>query len=81
MIINALVVDDDRASATTLSRLLERCGCTVLNCTDAQQAPGLSLGGDMDVVSLDLTMPGLDGYQVPGLIRSPPGLPRTSPSP
>lgn len=65
-----IVVDDDIASASVLARLLRRLGCEVTACTDAQAALPLALAGDVDLVSLDLTMPGLDGYQVLTLIRS-----------
>lgn len=65
-----IVVDDDAASATVLAKLLRRLGCEVTACIDAQTALPLALGGDIDLVSLDLTMPGLDGYQALTLIRS-----------
>lgn len=65
-----IVVDDDSASASVLAKLLRRLGCEVTACTDAQAALPLALNGDIDLVSLDLSMPGLDGYQVLTLIRS-----------
>ncbi|MBX3600502.1 MAG: response regulator [Rubrivivax sp.] len=65
-----IVVDDDFASASVLAKLLRRLGCEVTACTDPEAALPLALGGDIDLVSLDLTMPGLDGYQTLTLIRS-----------
>lgn len=66
----AVVVDDDAASAAVIAKLLARAGCDVSVCTDAEQAVSMALGGDIDFVSLDLTMPALDGYQVLSLLRS-----------
>lgn len=65
-----IVVDDDRASASVLTKLLRLLDCEVTPCTDAQNGLALALDGDVDLVSLDLTMPRLDGYQVLTLIRS-----------
>lgn len=70
MIPKVIVVDDDAASASVLAKLLRQLGCEVTACTDAETALPLALGGDIDLVSLDLTMPGLDGYQALSLIRS-----------
>ncbi len=66
----AIVVDDDAASASVIAKLLARAGCEVSVCTDAEQAVAMALDGDIDFVSLDLTMPALDGYQVLTLLRS-----------
>lgn len=66
----AIVVDDDNASAQVLAKLLRRLGCEVTACTEPEAALPLALAGHVDLVCLDLTMPGLDGYQVLTLIRS-----------
>lgn len=67
---NVVVVDDDLASATVVAKLLARIGCRARVCTDAPAAVALALGRDIDLVTLDLGMPGLDGYEVLTLIRS-----------
>lgn len=67
---NAVVVDDDAASASVIAKLLARIGCEVSVCIDAERAVSMALDGDVDFVSLDLTMPALDGYQVLSLLRS-----------
>jgi CheY-like chemotaxis protein len=69
-VLNAIVVDDDAASAAAVAKLLTVGGRQVTVCTDAQQAVLISLSGDVDLVSLDLTMPQLDGFEVMSLIRS-----------
>lgn len=66
----AVVVDDDAASASAIAKLLARAGCEASSCTDAEQAVAMALAHDVDLVSLDITMPGLDGYEVLSLIRS-----------
>ena len=65
-----LVVDDDVASTVVLAKLLERLGCEVLVRADAESAVELALCGRVDVVSLDISMPHLDGYQMLALVRS-----------
>lgn len=67
---NVVVVDDDLASATVVAKLLARIGCRARVCTDAPAAVALALARDIDLVTLDLGMPGLDGYEVLTLIRS-----------
>lgn len=65
-----IVIDDDATSASVLAKLLRRLGCDVTACTDARHALPLALGVAVDLVSLDLTMPELDGHQALSLIRS-----------
>lgn len=67
---NAIVVDDDAASAAAIAKLMGLVGWRVTVCTDAQQAVSISLSEDVDLVSLDITMPELDGFEVLSLIRS-----------
>lgn len=66
----AVVVDDEIASATAIGGLLSRLGCAVTVCTNARAAVPLVMAGDVDLVSLDLCMPMLDGRQALALIRS-----------
>lgn len=66
----AVVVDDDPPSAAVVSRLLQRLDCVVDVCVRPEHAVECVLSGDVDLVSLDISMPELDGYQVLCLIRS-----------
>lgn len=68
--LKAVVVDDDDASARAVGVLLEQAGCRVAVCTDAEAAIEMALEPGVDLVSLDLRMPRLDGYEVLALIRS-----------
>lgn len=65
-----IVVDDEASSAAVVAKLLQRLDCEVTLCTRPERAVDAALSGEIDVVSLDLTMPGLDGHQVLALIRS-----------
>jgi CheY-like chemotaxis protein len=70
MDISAVVIDDDFASARAIGRLLEQAGCRVSICTDPEHGLGVALESGVDVVSLDIKMPLLDGFEVLSLIRS-----------
>ena len=70
MISKAIVIDDDPASAEVIAKLLRYLGCSVTVCTDAEQAVVVALAEDVDLVSLDIHMPQLDGFDVLSLIRS-----------
>jgi CheY-like chemotaxis protein len=65
-----VVVDDDASSASVVAKLLRHLDCEVTACIDPECAVTLALSEEIDLVSLDITMPGLDGYQVLALIRS-----------
>lgn len=68
--ISVVVVDDESASASAIGRLLEQAGCRVEILTDPESALARALADGVDLVTLDLKMPRLDGYQVLSLIRS-----------
>jgi CheY-like chemotaxis protein len=64
--VNILVVDDDTDLRETIAELLEADGHTAVCASDGEQALDV-LGGDpgkLDLVLLDLRMPGVDGWQV-----------------
>jgi CheY-like chemotaxis protein len=57
-----LVVDDDKANITLLTRMLERAGCgKVVSTSASAEAVGLFVTARPDLVLLDLHMPDLDG--------------------
>ena len=66
----ALVVDDDASSASAIGQLLSQAGCSVSLCTDPESAITIALDLGVDLVSLDIRMPRLDGFEVLSLIRS-----------
>ncbi len=64
-----LLVEDDPAMQTTLTRTLERRGIRVQACGDGREALALWLAAPPDVVLLDLSLPGMDGLQVLAAVR------------
>jgi CheY-like chemotaxis protein len=65
-----IVVDDDPGSARAIGGLFERAGAEVIVSVDPVSAVELALEPDVALVSLDLSMPHLDGFDVLSLIRS-----------
>jgi two-component system response regulator TctD len=61
---NLLLIEDDLALQTTLTRTLSRRGFVVTTCSDGGQALQTWAEVQPDVVAMDLTLPGLDGLQV-----------------
>ncbi|MHB9074665.1 MAG: response regulator [Desulfobaccales bacterium] len=59
-----LVVDDNGINRDLLSRYLERQGHAVQVAHNGRQALEMITTGTFDLVLLDITMPGLTGYQV-----------------
>ena len=59
-----LLVEDDEALHTTLSRSLSRLGWELEVCSDGRLALGRWRALKPDVVMLDLTLPGRDGLQI-----------------
>jgi putative two-component system response regulator len=64
-----LVVDDEPANVRLLTKLLGTWGYTELHATsDSTEVPELFRSWAPDLLLLDLMMPGLDGFQVLGII-------------
>lgn len=59
-----LVVDDNETNRDILSRRLERLGYNVTRAADGQAALDELNTGDIDLVLLDVLMPGMNGYEV-----------------
>jgi CheY-like chemotaxis protein len=65
-----LVVDDDQANITLLTRMLERAGCgRVVSTSAPAEAVGLFVADRPDLVLLDLHMPDLDGLMLMDELR------------
>lgn len=67
-----LVVDDDMRSAIALSRLLNGEGLKTHIATSGQKALDLLGQQQIDLVLLDIMLPGMDGYEVTRRIRANP---------
>jgi DNA-binding response OmpR family regulator len=64
-----LVVDDDADIRTLVSELLQRAGHGVIEAPDGESGLKLFYAQQPDLVLLDVSMPGLDGWEVLTRIR------------
>jgi DNA-binding response OmpR family regulator len=64
-----LVVDDDADIRTLVAELLERAGHGVIQAPDGESGLKLFYAEQPDLVLLDVSMPGLDGWEVLTRIR------------
>lgn len=58
-----MVVDDDTDLRTTLQDILTRKGWEVVSAKDGFQAIELASEGDIDLIFMDIRMPGMDGVE------------------
>jgi len=70
-----LIVDDDRSLLELLTDYLGRLGHEIRGLPDGQQALASLADWSPDLVLLDVTMPGLDGWQVLARIRAASAVP------
>ncbi|MBS1694176.1 MAG: response regulator [Actinobacteria bacterium] len=68
--VRVLVVDDLAQNVKLMYAVLEPRGFTVLSATSGEQALQILSETEVDVVLLDILMPGLDGYQTCARIKS-----------
>jgi sigma-B regulation protein RsbU (phosphoserine phosphatase) len=68
-----LVVDDDQANRETLFELLSPQGYQVTLAEDGERALEMTEQNGFDVVLLDITMPGIDGFEVLRRLRQSKG--------
>jgi putative two-component system response regulator len=73
-----LVVDDQMAVALMMVFLLERAGCDTQTALNAEKALRLAQTGTFDLITLDVDMPGINGFelflrlkQIPHLAETP----------
>jgi len=68
----ALVINDDASQLHLMAALLEKDGLRVVPCQSAEEALDILDGrGTVDVIVTDLHMPGIDGWRLCRLLRSP----------
>jgi PAS domain S-box-containing protein len=73
----ALVVEDDMKSAELIRMQLEAEGFAVLHCTTAEEALVLALEQPLSLITLDLMLPNMDGWDLLARIKKTPALRRT----
>ena len=69
-----LVVDDDEAARDLLGRMLSREGFRVVTAAGGPDALRLATATPPDVITLDVRMPGMDGWQVLDTLKANPAL-------
>ncbi|HEX5686086.1 MAG TPA: response regulator [Ideonella sp.] len=69
-----LVVDDDPVAIDLVASNLTGADCEVLRAHDGEQAIGIALSNQPDLIILDLMMPGLSGFEVLDRVRSQPAM-------
>jgi two-component system phosphate regulon response regulator PhoB len=67
--IDILVVDDEKDVVEVVSHFLEEEGYTVHAAYDGEEALEMA-SGDVDLIVLDIMLPGVDGYEVCQKLRS-----------
>jgi CheY-like chemotaxis protein len=72
--INVLVVDDDIAVHDVLSTTLGKEGYSLMHARDGAEALAIMRKSPPDIVTLDVMMPGVDGWSVLGIMKSEPEL-------
>lgn len=67
---NILIVDDNPANLFSLSAALDGINVNIKTASSGNEALGLLLEHDFAVVILDVKMPGIDGFEVAGLMQN-----------
>jgi hypothetical protein len=69
-----LVIDDDPATRQLLTRMLAKDGFRVVEATGGEEGLALARAERPDVITLDVLMPGLDGWGVLAALKREPAL-------
>ncbi|MBI5557789.1 MAG: response regulator [Deltaproteobacteria bacterium] len=64
-----LVVDDSRSVRMALRSLLEKCGYEVVEARDGADALAIGSEMELDCITMDVQMPGMDGFETTARIR------------
>jgi len=70
-----IVVDDEEAVLNLVQRILEEAGYNVFTATNGREALDKISQLDVDLLLLDIMMPGLNGFQVISLLRKQSDIP------
>ena len=65
-----LIVDDEPDQLGLLTAYFHRAGCSVIGLADAEQALALPPDVGLDLMVLDLRLPGMDGWELTSRLRA-----------
>lgn len=68
-----LVVDDSEPNRVIAATMLTRCGLAVTTATSGHEAVVAAIAEDVDLILMDLAMPGFNGLEATRAIRALPG--------
>jgi CheY-like chemotaxis protein len=68
--LRVLVAEDNLVNRTLAEHLLQRRGHTPIMVTNGREATEALVGGEIDLVLMDLQMPEMDGFEATAAIRS-----------
>lgn len=76
--VNILMVDDQPAKLLSYEVILSELGENLLKATSADEALNHLLRNDIGVVLMDVSMPGIDGFELADMIRQHPRFSKTA---
>jgi CheY-like chemotaxis protein len=68
-----LLVEDNEMNRDMLSRRLIRRGFEVAIATDGEEGVAMAQAGGFDLVLMDMSLPGIDGWEATRRLRAQPG--------
>ena len=68
--VTILIIDDKSSNIFALEKLLEKNGRTFLTASNGKEGLTLALNNAVDLIILDVQMPGMDGFEVAQILKS-----------
>jgi PAS domain S-box-containing protein len=71
---SVLIIDDEEDSRVLLTHTMEEAGCRVIGARSAQEGLSLARSAHPDLISVDLLMPGMSGWDLVSRLKADPEL-------